>query len=215
MPLASAFDKCNCGQPNDREGYHLLTCKHGGGPIWTHGTIVSVWSDCLRNLSITHRTEPRELYDGNQCRPDIVYFDAQTGCDIEMDISIAHPWNGDVISNASREDGAAAVRREQQKAMKYSHQFDIFDNPSNCIPVVFEHYGRWGLKAQQLLYDLSLLSFDEDGQKNGRDFMTYWRRCLSVALQRCNARVITRKLSSLAKSNSCSVDLYSLQLFKR
>ena len=137
MPLASAFDKCNCGQPNDREGYHLLTCKHGGGPIWTHGTIVSVWSDCLRDLSITHRTEPRELYDGNQCRPDIVYFDAQTGCDIEMDISIAHPWNGDVISNASREDGAAAVRREQQKAMKYSHQFDIFGNPSNCIPVVF------------------------------------------------------------------------------
>ena len=137
MLLASAFDKCNCGQPNDREGYHLLTCKHGGGPIWTHGTIVSVWSDCLRNLSITHRTEPRELYDGNQCRPDIVYFDAQTGCDIEMDISIAHPWNGDVISNASREDGAAAVRREQQKAMKYSHQFDIFGNPSNCIPVVF------------------------------------------------------------------------------
>ena len=54
-----------------------------------------------------------------------------------MDISIAHPWNGDVISNASREDGAAAVRREQQKALKYSHQFDIFGNPSNCIPVVF------------------------------------------------------------------------------
>ena len=132
-----------------------------------------------------------------------------------MDISIAHPWNGDVISNASRENGAAAVRREQQKAMKYSHQFDIFGNPSKCIPAVFEHYGRWGLKAQQLLYDLSLLSFDEDGQKNGRDFMTYWRWCLSVALQRCNARVITRKLSSLAKSNSCSVDLYSLQLFKR
>ena len=26
------------------------------------------------------------------------------------------------------------------------------------------------------------------------EFKTYWRRCLSIALQRCNANVISRKL---------------------
>ena len=40
MPLASAFDKCNCGQPNDREGYHLLICKHGGGPFGPMGLLL-------------------------------------------------------------------------------------------------------------------------------------------------------------------------------
>ena len=43
----------------------------------------------------------------------------------------------------------------------------------------------------------------------------YWQRCISVALHRCNARVITRKLSNLAQCNSCNFDSYSFQLFTR
>ena len=73
MPLAAALDSCECGQLLDSKGYHLLTCKHKGGPIWTHGSIVNMWANCLSNLHITHKTKPRDLYDGNHCRPDIVY----------------------------------------------------------------------------------------------------------------------------------------------
>ena len=193
MPLAAALDSCECGQSLGSKGYHLLTCKHGGGPIWTHDSSVNVWANCLSDLHITHKTKPRALYDGNHCLPNIVYFNPQSGTDVELDISLAHPWNGDILSLASKENGAAAARR-QQKVTKYGQQFDILGNSSTCIPVVFEHFGRWGGRAQSLLRDLSTLSVNKDGQNNSTDFIVYWRRCISVALQQCNARVITRKL---------------------
>ena len=98
---------------------------------------------------------------------------------------------------------------------KYGQQFDTFGNSSTCIPVVFEHFGRWGGRAQSLLRDLSTLSVNEDGQNNSTDFIAYWRHCIFVALQRCNARVITRKLSRLAQCNSCNFELYLFQLFRR
>ena len=53
----------------------------------------------------------------------------------------------------------------------------------------------------------------EDGRKNSSEFKTFWRRCLSVALQRCNASVMTRKLARLAKSKDPTLDSYLLQPF--
>ena len=32
--------KCECGKSLDVEGYHLLTCKMGGGPVWSHNSVV-------------------------------------------------------------------------------------------------------------------------------------------------------------------------------
>ena len=112
MPLGSVVPVCECGKDIDKDGYHLLTCKTGGGPIWTHETLSSVWSDCLQHLKMSHQREPRNLYVNSDDRPDIVVFDAQQGCDIELNISAAHPWALHVISRAAQEDGAAAATRE-------------------------------------------------------------------------------------------------------
>ena len=27
--------RCDCGKDLDSEGYNLMTCKTGGGPVWT------------------------------------------------------------------------------------------------------------------------------------------------------------------------------------
>ena len=47
LPIAFSSWKtsCNCGALIDDSGYHLLTCKTGGGPIWSHESISSVWSN--------------------------------------------------------------------------------------------------------------------------------------------------------------------------
>ena len=210
MPLQSVTKSCECGKNIDGDGYHLTTCKTGGGPVWTHETISNVWSDCLKQLHITHQREPRNRYSNSDDRPDIIAFDAHSGCDIELDISIAHPWAGHTLSQSAIEDGVAAAKREQEKAQKYANEWDIWGNPSNCIPIVFEHFGCWGKQANQFLHHLSLQSVDEDGNPNSHEFKTFWRRCLSVALQRCNASVITRKLTRLCEKvdrdsyiNSC------------
>ena len=42
MPLGSVISTCECGKDVDGDGYHFLTCKTGGGPIWTHETLSSV-----------------------------------------------------------------------------------------------------------------------------------------------------------------------------
>ena len=98
MPLGSVVPICECGKDIDKDGYHLLICKTGGGPIWTHETLTSVWSDCLQHLKMSHQREPRNLYVNSDDRPDILVFDAQQGCDIELDISVAHSWTLRVIS---------------------------------------------------------------------------------------------------------------------
>ena len=42
MPLASG--QCDCGEELDSDGYHLITCKTGGGPVISHNNIVSALS---------------------------------------------------------------------------------------------------------------------------------------------------------------------------
>ena len=44
IPFGKWIDHCDCGCQLDEEGYHLLTCKHGGGPVWSHNRILSVAS---------------------------------------------------------------------------------------------------------------------------------------------------------------------------
>ena len=92
------------------------------------------------------------------------------------------------------EDGATAAKQEAVKSQKYAGELDMWGKSSNCIALVFKHFERWGHDAFQFLNRLSILSTDEDGRKNSREFKTYWRRCLSIALQRYNANVISRKL---------------------
>ena len=41
LPLLADEYESECGKTIDREGYHLLTCKVGGGLVWSHNCIVS------------------------------------------------------------------------------------------------------------------------------------------------------------------------------
>ena len=80
---------------------------------------------------------------------------------------------------------------------KYDSQLLPGGYAPTAIPLIFKHYGRRGGEAQQFLKTLSLMSYDEDGRQNASNFTTYWRQCLSVQLQQCNGRVISRKTSRL------------------
>ena len=115
MPFGKWIDHCDCGCQLDEEGYHLLTCKRGGGPVWSHNRILSVWSECLNDLQIHHKKEPRNRYTETDDRPDIVVFDTDNGKNIDLDISLAHPWRRDVIKLAARDQGFAAKRREDRQ----------------------------------------------------------------------------------------------------
>ena len=73
------------------------------------------------------------------------------------------------------------------------------------IPLVFEHFGKWGSGAIDFLKSLGDRSTDDFGSKTNAEFMSYWRRRFGVALQRANAQVILRKLDRL---NNCSSTVF-------
>ena len=92
LTLQTGNPKCDCGKPIDQEGYHLLTCKTGGGPVWIHNTIASVWSECLKHLNKKLIQEPRNRYCNSDDRPEIAVFDISTGSSYELDFAMAHPF---------------------------------------------------------------------------------------------------------------------------
>ena len=53
------------------------------------------------------------------------------------------------------------------------------------------------MRLNSFLKTFSLMSYDEDGHQNASNVTTHWRQRLSVQLQQCNARVISRKTSRL------------------
>ena len=85
-------------------------------------------------------------------------MDPVTGTDVELDVSLAHPWCADILSRAAQEDGAAAIRREETKVEKYQLKVLPGGLCLNFVTLVMEHFGRWGRKAQSFLSQLSQLS---------------------------------------------------------
>ena len=70
----------------DVEGYHLLTCKMGAGPVWSHNSIVLCWSECLSSLQYQHQIKTKDRYTA-----DIVVFDSTCGANVELDVALDHP----------------------------------------------------------------------------------------------------------------------------
>ena len=90
MPFKSCINKCECGVELDGTGYHLLTCKFGGEPVWQHDSIVSGWCSCLNKLQLHHHKKPREQYTESENRPDILMYDESS---TELGVSMTHPWS--------------------------------------------------------------------------------------------------------------------------
>ena len=78
-------------------------------------------------------------------------FDPNTGQNLDLDVSLAHPWSQDIIRRASKENGHAAATREEKKMKKYSEELVPGGYVSRCVPLVIEHFGRWGTKAENFL----------------------------------------------------------------
>ena len=68
MPFNSCVTHCNCGRELDADGYHLLTCKLGGGLVWEHNNLVAEWCQCLRDLQLHHKKEPKNQYIDSEDR---------------------------------------------------------------------------------------------------------------------------------------------------
>ena len=78
-------------------------------------------------------------------------MDPDFGKEVELDISLAHPWALNALPKAALEDGTAATSREMLKNNKYAKKARTCGTTMNFIPLVMEHFGRWGQDAQKYL----------------------------------------------------------------
>ena len=128
----------------------------------------------------------RHRYLNNDDRPDIIIFDTGNLSDLEIDVSLAHPWSKEVIRNSARQAGYAAKKREQVKNAKYNSEILPGGRAPNCIPAVFEHFGTWGTAADQFLNTLSSRSRDEEGLTSGHigdvDFQYSYKNSMPMSL---------------------------------
>ena len=113
-------------------------------------------------------------------------------------MSLAHPLCLDSVKAASRE-GVAAIKQEEKKEAKYNSELLPEGSCPLVIPLVFEHFGRWGKQAVRYLNKLAKSARDEEGRRNETDFKTKWRSIISVTLQCCNTKVVSNKTISIAK----------------
>ena len=72
MPFGPYISYCNCSAELDVEGYHLSTCMLGEGHVWEHNNLVLEWCQCLRDLQLHHRKEPKHQYVNSEDRPDVI-----------------------------------------------------------------------------------------------------------------------------------------------
>ena len=70
--------------------------------------------------------------------------------------------------------------------------------PLSVCPFVCLSVCHWGSEAESFLCHLAKKSRNVEGQQNTVEFLNYWRRRFSVSLQRCNAKVVLKKISRLS-----------------
>ena len=159
-----------------------------------HNNLVAEWCQCLRDLKLHLKKEPKNEYIDREDRPDIIVYDLGIDANAELDFSLAHPFCRDTVVRALRENRFAAAKREETKINKYLNQ----QHPRSCkaafIPLIFEHFGCWGEKADNYLNQLAKRSRYIESGSNEAQFRGQWRKRLSICLQKFNSNVILRKL---------------------
>ena len=118
LPLCDNIQKCDCGRATgDSSGYHQITCKTRDGPVWSHDSIMSVWSECPNDIKNQHKKEPKDKYATSDSRPDIAAFDTGIDSNVELDIALAHPWSSNIFPTSATMKGTVAARREDRSCL--------------------------------------------------------------------------------------------------
>ena len=199
IPAMCQLDHCEpkCNHEVDNFGYHVMTCQWRGGPIHRHDAITDVCFQMLKAVDLRARKEVLHQFSDKR-RPDIVLFDWSQSRPLLLDISVIHPWMASVFPATSNSTGHAAADRDKLKNTKYltstaSLGYDF-------KPLSFEVFGRWSPVVSEFCTTVASRAFD-DHPADKAEFLHYWRRRLSVCIQKENADIILKKLSSILRAD--------------
>ena len=195
LPALSSIQKCtaNCGKSVDPHGYHLLTCKWGGGPIRRHDHLSDRLYDLFRSLGFRCKKELQNQFEGKK-RPDVAVYDYHQGKKLLLDMTVTHPWALHNITLSKKTSGYAAAAKERSKNSKY---LSLATNLGHLFrPFALEVFGCWGEQGVNSLKEVAKLAPSALDISSG-DFTSYWRHRLAVCLQKENANIIHDKVAAI------------------
>ena len=68
-------------------------------------------------------------------------FDSGSGANVQLCMSLAHPWASDCLLKSSTEAGYGAERREEKKDAKYGNKLYLGAMTPAFIPLAMKHFG--------------------------------------------------------------------------
>ena len=145
LPDLSSIQKCtdNRGKSVDPHGYHLLTCKLGGGPIRRHDHLSDSLYDLLRYLGFRCKKELQNQFEGKK-RPDVSFYEYHQGKKLLLDMTVTHPWALHNITLSKKTSGYAAAAKGRSKNSKY---LSVATN----LGFALEVFGCWGEQGDNSL----------------------------------------------------------------
>jgi len=206
IPLPGPSPSCVCGYTNDTFGDHFLTCNRGGEIQSRHNHLRDLLSSILSSTNCSTQREvpalnvhPNATSSPTNRRFDLIIRSGAT-MPISADVSIIHPTpiNTRSLSRYSASQGSAALIREQTKRRIYqplSTQLGM-----QFIPLILESYGTYGPAFASFLATMSRRassssSFCGFGNTSlAAHLLTDWRRRISCALQKANARLLQLRM---------------------
>ena len=205
LPANAVGYTCWCDfqlQANDTD--HAMACPAlSGGMTLRHDILKGIWRRRCRAAGIATSLEPQlQPLRGGRAAAIAAREDARGDVLVVLpegltvvDISVIHPASDSNATAAATNAGAAAEKRDKEKARTYRNADPM---GYNFIPLSTESFGRHGRPAMAFLKKLADYAASS-GTVDAADFITNSLRELSVGLCRGNAALYRRGMSAMAR----------------
>lgn len=179
-----------CGEPNDSDGNHQLTCLKAGHFVYRHNLIRDSLAHIGTSAHIQTRTEGTGYIAGTQRRPgDVIFTDFLANGTLLCDVAVINPMCDNWINLAIRGRGVAVAAKDEEKRNEYRP--DLIE----VQPVCFEALGCPSSGAIYIINALAnrLANYTADYMLDDLNISAqtlYVHQRVSVALQKGNALMI-------------------------
>jgi hypothetical protein len=196
-PQLLAHSTCTCGKEVDPYGIHIQKCRLDGNLTnSTHNNLVACLAEMIRHCGQSVRVEVSGIFNNvnpssNQ-RMDLVVFDPGRPNSL-YDVVVTNPVSQEVLSSNSVNSRATEVQ-EQIKERRYKDA--AFAAGMSLHGLAIEVYGAWGGDFTKMFnHFISLGSVVTNIPR--AILANYWRRRISMCLQRGIANAINTRTNRL------------------
>ena len=172
---------CHCGERNERDGLHGLSCTKSADRFSRYATLNSLIKPTLGSLNLPSMLEPRGLYRTDSKRPDgDTMIPWEMGKQLVWDVTVV-----DALAPSRLNQGFLCnPRTTEAEARKIENYRELIDNGYIFQPVALELQGSLGESSEIFIMRLCKMPCRSHDDQRVRSFL---KQRISMALQIGNA----------------------------